>query len=316
MTGVSLACAIVCCLIYCRGGVAQSPSGSNQGSSYHIQLTVNEVSILFRAVDAHGQMVSDLEPQELDLFDDEEGPGEILALQPLTDNPLSVGFLFDVSGSMANDIAQSRALAAQVAPKLMARPEDSGLVISFGRSRQVILPWNSRQKSVLMAIGQIGPDRDVAREGTGVFDALFNTCHYEFGEQKATGGQRVILLFSDGEDTASYMSLRDAVDACQHAHTAVYAFAPELAPDTGSTGLVTLQELTERTGGRVIRAYFSEAGRKAEIARLINDLREEYVLFYRPKDLKHDGAFHRIVLLGPKRVARIDAQSGYYAPKP
>lgn len=295
--------------------MAQSPPGSNKGSSYHIQLTVNEVSILFRATDAQGQPVSDLQPQEVDLFDNEKGPGEIVALRPMIDSSLSVGFLFDVSGSVANDIAQSRAFAAQLAPKLVARPGDSALVISFGRSRHVILPWNTQQKSVNMAIGQIGPDRDVAREGTGIFDALFNTCHYEFGDQKLNGGQRVILLFSDGEDTASYISARDAVDECQHAHTVIYAFAPALAPDAGATGPLTLKELTERTGGRVIRAYASEADRSADITRLINDLREEYVLFYRPKDLKHDGTFHRIVLVGPKRVASINAQSGYYAPK-
>ena len=117
------ASAVVCCLVFCRREIAQSPSGSNQGSSHHIQLTVNEVSILFRATDAKGQAVSDLKPQELDLFDNEKGPGDIVALRPMTDSPLSVGFLFDVSGSMANDIAQSRALAAQLAPKLVARPE-------------------------------------------------------------------------------------------------------------------------------------------------------------------------------------------------
>ncbi len=315
-TGTQLACAVVCCLAYGSVVVAQGSSGSNGGSSYQIQLTVNEVSILFRAADAHGQTVSDLRPEDLDLFDDEKGPGDIVALQPLTDRPLSVGFLFDVSGSMSDSIGQSRALAAQAIPGLMARSGDSGLVISFGRSRHMILPWDGQQRSMLLAIDQIGPDRDIAREGTGVFDALFNTCHYEFGEHKASSGQHVILLFSDGVDTASYMSLRDAVDACQHAHTVIYAFAPEPAPGTESTGLVTLQQLTERTGGRVIRTFSSEAERKAEIAQLVNDLREEYVLFYRPTVLKRDGAFHRIVLVGPKRVASIDAQSGYYAPKP
>jgi VWFA-related protein len=275
---------------------------------------VDEVSILFRAADVHGLTVSDLKPQELDLFDDEEGPRHILSLQPLADRPVFAGFLMDVSGSVTNYVWESRALAAQVAQKLMVRTGDSGLVISFGRSRQVILPWNDQQKSVLAAISQIGPGRNVAKEGTGVFDALFDTCHYEFGGQRTTGSQHVILLFSDGEDTASYMSLRDAVDACQRAHTVVYAFAPKLAPGTVSTGPVTLQELTERTSGRVIRADVPEAERKEEIERLINDLRQEYQLFYRPRGLKHDGAFHRITLVGPKRVTSIDAQSGYYAP--
>lgn len=311
---MALTYAVIYCVVSYRGAAAQSPSGAKEEAPYEIQLPVNEVSILFRAADARGLTVSDLRPQELDLFDDEEGPGDIVALQPLADRPLSVGFLFDVSGSMANYMAGSRALAAQVAQKLMARPGDSGLVISFGRSRQVIQPWDDQLKSVLAMIGQVRPGRNVANEGTGVFDALFDTCLYEFREQREAGRQHVLLLFSDGEDTASYMSLRDVVDACQHAHTVVYAFAPALAPTTASTGPTTLQQLTDRTGGRVIRADAPEAERMAEIERLTSDLRQEYELFYRPKDLKHDGTFHRIVLEGPKRVASIDAQSGYYAP--
>ena len=295
-------------------GTAQNPSAPKVEAPYEMHLSVDEVSILFHATDAHGLAISDLKAEELDLLDEEKGPGRILALQPLSDRPLSVGFLIDVSGSVARYVGQSRTWAAQVAQTLISRPGDTGLVVTFGRSRRVVQPWSDQQKSVMAAIGQVAPGPNRPTEGTGIFDALFATCHYEFGGSKRDGRQHVLLLFSDGEDTASHMSQKDAVEECNQAHTAVYAIAPWPVPGTSSTGPITLRDLTERTGGRILREEEPDAEKKADIVRLSNDLRQEYELFYRPKDLKHDGAFHRIVLVGLKRVASIDAQSGYYAP--
>jgi Ca-activated chloride channel family protein len=303
------------CWAYVRSAVGQIAPGSEDTAPDEIHLRVDEVRILFHAADSHGLTVSDLKPEELELFDEEKGPGHILAIQPLATQPLSLGFLIDVSESMASYAGRNRLLASLLAQKLLTGPDDSAVVISFGKLSQVIQPWSNQQKIVLAAFEQvIGSGRNVAKQDTAIYDALFNTCHYEFGEQGTASKQHVLLLFSDGEDTASYVSLRDAVDACQAVHTVVYAVAPKPASGAISTGPIALMELTEGTGGRVIQADESEIERKSEIQRLINDLRHEYELFYRPKDLKHDGAFHRIVLLGPNRVSSIDAQSGYYAP--
>jgi Ca-activated chloride channel family protein len=302
------------CWAYVRSAVGQIAPGSKNAAPDEIHVRVDEVRILFHAADSHGLTVTDLKPEELELFDEEKGPGHILAIQPLATQPLSLGFLIDVSESMATYAGRNRLLASLLAQELLTRPDDSAVVISFGKLSQVIQPWSNQQKIVLAAFEQVISGRNVAKEGTAIYDALFNTCHYQFGEQGTASKRRVLLLFSDGEDTASYVSLRDAVDACQAVHTVVYAVAPKPVSGAISTGPIALKELTEGTGGRVIEADEPEIERKSEIHRLVKDLRHEYELFYRPKDLKHDGKFHRIVLLGPNRVSSIDAQSGYYAP--
>jgi VWFA-related protein len=275
---------------------------------------VDEVRILFHAEDSHGLPVTDLKPEELELFDEEKGPGHILAIRPLATQPLSLGFLIDVSESMASYAVRNRLLASLLAQKLLTRPDDSAVVISFGKVRQVIQPWSNQKEIVLAAFEQvIGSVRNVATESTAIYDALFSTCRYEFGEQGTASKLHVLLLFSDGEDMVSHVSLRDAVDACQAVHTVVYAVAHKPATGAISRGPIALKELTEDTGGRVIQADEPEIEGKSEIQRLIEDLRHEYELLYHPKDLKHDGKFHRIVLLGPNRASSIDAQSGYYA---
>ena len=106
-----------------------------------------------------------------------------------------------------------------------------------------------------------------------------------------------ILLFSDGEDNASHADLKQAVDMCQRANTAIYAFRVE-SKYSSSSGPKTLAELTSQTGGRVFFDDDSDMGIYNDLRTIEADLRNQYRLVYKPENLKHDGSFHRIDLLG------------------
>ena len=149
--------------------------------------------------------------------------------------------------------------------------------------------------------------------GTALFDAVFQACHSEFGAIDRTASGNFILLFSDGEDNASHGDLRLAVDTCQHAHTAIYVFRAEPVLPF-SSGPKNLEELATETGGRVFHDDDSEVEIEKDLRMIEADLRNQYVLVYRPAELKHDGSFHRIELTASERVASIVARSGYYAP--
>lgn len=151
-------------------------------------------------------------------------------------------------------------------------------------------------------------------DGTSLFDTLFNTCFYEFGKQASLASTNVILLFSDGEDTASSLVIRPAIDKCRENHTIIYAFSPKPASGAISLGPSTLRQLTEQTGGRLFYVNGLDSDVQADMDLLGADLKDEYLLVFRPKALDHDGSFHRIVLIGSKRVATIVGSSGFYAP--
>jgi hypothetical protein len=70
---------------------------------------------------------------------------------------------------------------------------------------------------------------------------------------------------------------------------------------------------TEQTGGSLVACDETEAEVTLTVEALAENIRSEYQLFYRPRNLKRDGQFHHITLVGPPRVARIVGQSGYYA---
>jgi VWFA-related protein len=106
--------------------------------------------------------------------------------------------------------------------------------------------------------------------------------------------------------------LAEAVNACERANTAIYAF--HLPAAAGSSGPRTLAELADQTGGRVFHADEGDAGIDEDLRIIEANTRNQYRIAYKPAELKHDGAFHEIELVGPDRVKSIAVRSGYYAP--
>lgn len=148
--------------------------------------------------------------------------------------------------------------------------------------------------------------------GTAVIDSMYRACLNQFGRLNGASAN-FILLFSDGEDNASHADLSEAMEMCQRANTAIYAFRVP-SESRSSDGPKTLAQVASQTGGRVFAADDSDAAIYEDLRTIEADLRDQYRLIYKPVDLKHNGAFHRIALKGPKRVESIVVRSGYYAP--
>jgi Ca-activated chloride channel homolog len=279
---------------------------------YNVRVSVDEVRLTFHAVDKSGQPVDDLKPSDLDLFDNQTGPGAIVDLQLLKGRPLRVGILIDRSGSVSNNIARSRAIAIVTAQALLRNESDQGLVVSFRRARNIHQPWSRDLNAVTAGLRQIGSRDDASLDGTSLFDGLWSTCFYEFREQ-GEDAQNVLLLLTDGVDTSSHATLEQAIGACQQAHTSIFVLTSTPEPSALTVGSRALRTMAEQTGGSIIPCGGSELEVRQAIDSLATHIRNEYQLFYRPRDLKRDGSFHRIVLVGPPRVADIVGQSGYYA---
>jgi Ca-activated chloride channel family protein len=287
----------------------------DEKAPYSLSVAVNEVEITFHAADAGHHPVLDLRPEELDVFDTGSGPGQIVSLRQLTGRPVHAKFIIDTSGSVAPQIARARAEAQEAVQKLVVESADEGSTVEFGRSRHLVQDWTNQRESLLRSIGGIGTKPFDPIDGTSVYDTLLSTCLYEFGGASGAPAAHVILLFSDGVDTSSHATLQAAIDSCRTSKTVLYAFSPRPAPGAHSLGPSTLRHLTEETGGRLFYVSDSNGDLNADLETVASDVGHEYVLIYKPKTLNHDGAFHGIVLVGPKRVADIVGTSGFYAPR-
>jgi VWFA-related protein len=293
-------------------------------NAYRLKLPVDEVSLTFHASDAHGLPVNDLKAGELTLLDNGRPPRRILAFQLMQDFPIRAGILMDTSESMSESMSESRseartpplpharAIAAKYAERLLRAQTDQAFVMDFGLLSNLRQPWTSDPVVLTASIQRIMPGGENPLGGTRVFDTVFRACFNLFAKTDNAASGNFILLFSDGEDNASHVSLSEAVDQCQHSITAIYAFRAESR--SPSTGPKKLAELATQTGGRVFSDEDSDAAIDEDLRTIEADLRNQYRLVYNPAQIRHDGAFHRIALLGPDRVSTIHVRSGYYAP--
>lgn len=287
---------------------------AQSAAPYRLSISVDEVSLTFHAADAHGLPVNDLKLDELSLLDNGKAPRRILAFQLQQDFPIRAGIVMDTSESVEDHLPGNRAIAIEYVQQLLRQQTDHAFVIGFGRVSRILQPWTSDTAALTAGIGRITAGGERRIVGTAIFDTLYRACRYQFGKIDHAASGNFILLFSDGEDNASSLSLKEAVDACQRTHTAVYAFRADSESSFGSAGPKTLVELALETGGRVFHDNGSEAGVYSDLRSIEADLRDQYRLVYKPAELKHDGSFHRITLKASERVDSIMIRSDYYAP--
>jgi VWFA-related protein len=297
---------ILALLAYALRAGAQTPR-------YNLSVAVDEVSLTFHATDAHGLPINDLKLDELRIFDNGKPPRRVLAFQSLQNFPIRAGFILDTSDSVEGYLPRNRAISIEYAQQLLRQQTDQAFVMDFNFLAEIAQPWTSNPAALTAGIRKFTRYGQTRIGGTAIFSAIYQACLNQFDKIDHTASGNFILLFSDGEDNASRADLRQAVDMCQRANTAIYAFRVD-SRFSSSSGPKTLAELTSQTGGRVFFDEDSDVGIYNDLRTIEADLRNQYRLIYKPENLKHDGAFHRIDLLGPERAGNIIVRSGYYAP--
>ena len=281
---------------------------------YSLHVAADEVVLTFHAADAHGLPINDLRLDELNLLDHDRPPRRVLAFGLLQDFPIRAGILMDTSESMDEALPGNRTISIAYAKLLLRQQTDHGFVMDFGRTSRILQPWTSDPRVLTESIRRItrGGQRRIA--GTAIFDTLYRACLYQFGKVDHASSGNFILLFTDGEDNASSLSSKEAVDACQRTNTAIYAFRVDSGSSFGSPGPKTLEELTSQTGGRIFHDTGSPAAIDDDLRSIEADLRNQYRIVYKPAELKHNGSFHHIQLTASERVDSIHVRTGYYAP--
>jgi Ca-activated chloride channel family protein len=287
---------------------------TDQTPAYTLSVSANEVILTFHAADAHGLPVNDLKPTDITLLDNDKPPRKLLDFQLQHDSPIRAGILIDTSDSMQQPLPRDRAIATAYAQQLLRQQTDQAFVTEFGRLAKPLQSWTSNPAALTNAIRTVALGGAGPTHGTAIFDTLLTSCLNQFGQLPHTGTGNFILLFSDGEDNASFSNLKDAVDMCQRSNTAIYAFHAGPKSSADSSGPATLHDLTSQTGGRVFEDTDADTDIYADLRIIDANLRNQYRLVYRPDTLPHDGAFHRITLATPDRVATTTVRSGYYAP--
>ncbi|ADV84330.1 VWA domain-containing protein [Terriglobus saanensis] len=298
---------------------------------FTIPVSVNEVHVTFRAVDASEQFVTDLQIPDLQLLDNKKPPASIVRLTKHTSLPIRAGILFDTSPSMLGyALYRNRRLAAALVTEVLNLRTDAAFLQAFDTEATMLQPFTADSTKLISALRHVDERAYSRMTGTALFDTLYRACRDRFTPQEVHASaptNNFILLFTDGADNASHAYMRDVIDICQQTHTAVYIFSL----DSGAHGQPqrVLRELAEQSGGRIFYSkeednYLSirkqgtnpvTASDLAHLHLIERDLRDEYELVYRPAGLRNDGKFHSIQLRTPYRPVSLSARTGYYAPQ-
>jgi Ca-activated chloride channel family protein len=280
-----------------------------QGQSVHIDVDLALVNVTI--TDPYNRLVTGLEPDNFRIF--ENNVEQEIRYFSSEDVPISIGVIFDLSGSMANKVGKAREAASQFFKT--ANPQDEFFLVSFNERAEVMSAFTSNVEDLQSRIISAS-----AKGRTALLDAIYLGLSQM---RTARNAKRALLIISDGGDNNSRYNEKDIKKLVRESDTQLYSvgvFDPfEYRSRTPEelNGPSLLTEVTELTGGRAFT--IENVNELPDIAAKISaELRNQYVLGYRPSNKSHDARWRKIKvkLRAPKGLPPLSiyAKTGYYAP--
>ena len=277
----------------------------------NIRVDSTLVLIPVTVTDPLNRFVTGLEKENFKLTEDKL-PQEITQFSS-EDAPLSVGVVFDCSGSMGHKLDKSRQAVAQFFK--LANPEDEFFLVQFNDSANLVQAFTRNLEEIQnkLAFTQ-------SRGRTALLDAVYMAVHEM---RKAKNPRKALLLISDGGDNSSRYSEAEIKTLVKEADVQIYAIgiyesagARSRTPEE-TTGPALLTEIAEQTGGRQYQV--DDLNELPDVAAKIGvELRNQYILGYSPKNLSRDGKYRRVQvrLVQPHGMPLLRPfwKQGYYAP--
>lgn len=271
-------------------------------SEYTFRSNAEEVAIRFSAISVDGRPVKELGPSDIHVIDDDRRVARITTFQHLSRTPLRIGILIDQSDSFRNEQdAQMKAVADSL-PTMIDSKQDSAFVIGFSNRATLFQDATASVEALRDALLRM-PHRQGL---TSLFDSVAAACD-EYFANASDEDERIILLFSDGNDTLSVAGVEDAVRAALRHRVRIHAIT---SPFIDAPGRSALQALTERTGGRIYPVSLKR-GRKEIAAAMRGITRDEYSVTFRPATPR--SGYHEVKVEVPGDTSvRVSPVEGYF----
>jgi Ca-activated chloride channel homolog len=272
-----------------------------------IKVDVNLVLVSVSILDPLNRQVIGLDKENFQLFEGKERQ-EIRHFSS-EDAPVSLGAIFDVSGSMAGKIERAREAVVEFFKT--ANPQDEFFMIAFADKPEEVTDFTQSVEDIEGRLVYTVP-----KGRTALLDAIY------LGLSKmrqAKYGKKALLIISDGGDNHSRYTESEIKNLVKESDVQIYAigiYDHYFPTDEERLGPQLLSDITELTGGRAFS--IDNPNDLPDVATKIGiELRNQYVLGYRPSNPVHDGKWHKIhVKLAPPKglpPLRVYAKTGYYA---
>jgi VWFA-related protein len=185
------------------------------------------------------------------------------------------------------------------------------MVIGFATDAHVLVDFTDDLEKLRAGLEKLSADGS-----TAVYDTVYLATQQKLAREEGER-RRLIILITDGDDTASRYSLRQALESVQKHDTMIYAISTNRTSPTKTEererGDRTIRQLVDETGGR---AYFPSklSDLSAEFKKIATELRSQYSLSYSPAN-PFDGTYRKLRVEIADKKYRARTRAGYIASK-
>jgi Ca-activated chloride channel family protein len=281
-----------------KDSIGAKPSPASQDPSDKIQLQARLVSLTVTVSDRFGRFVSGLEKRNFQIFDD--GVQQEIAHFGDEDAPLTLGIIYDVSGSMGD--LTSRSFQALKKFFDTSHEDDEYFIIAFNNRVQLVQDFTTSPSEIMSKVIFVK-----AKGSTALFDGVY------LGIEKARQGRhkkKALLIISDGEENCSRYSGRELREMLKESDVPVYGIGISQL----YAGIGALQSLSGWSGGMTF-APEDEPQTRDIYTRIALMLRHQYAIGFYPSDAASPIDWHKVRLnvSAPKGLGRLSVnyKKGY-----
>jgi Ca-activated chloride channel homolog len=245
-------------------------------------------------VSDRGQVVTGLGPADFEVRDN--GVLQTVDLASFQQIPLNVILAFDVSVSMSGERLTHLQNAGRALLDRLAKDDRSALLTFSQRIllREGLTGATARVREALTSVRPAGD--------TALVDGIYSAIMLD----PSDGARSLVLVFSDGLDTASWLSAERVLDSAKRSDVVVYAVSSR-APEESKF----LEDVTELTGGATLKIE-STNDLSAAFLKILDEFRQRYLLSYSPSGVSSSG-WHRLEVRVKGRRVTVRSRSGYQA---
>ncbi len=271
-----------------------------------LHVNVKLVNVFVNVTDRNGAIAGGLTKDDFAVFED--GRLQTISLFERQSNlPLNLTLAIDTSGSVQKDMSEEQAAARRFARAIL-RLEDQMSVMQFATTVRTLTPFTNKLNVIDHGLSELHGD-----SATALYDAI---C---LGSQQLGNrqGRKVLVIVSDGDDTAQDATYAQALEAALRHEVMIYSLIDvpiEASAGRDTGGEHAMITLAEQTGGK--HFYVSEDGLDKAFAQVSEDLRTQYLIGYYPRRQLPGIDFHRIVVTIPRAAPEaftIRNRTGYYS---
>jgi len=285
--------------------VSAGPEAQDQPPSLKIEQDVNLVTLTATVVDRRGRHVTGLRKSDFRIYED--GVPQKVAVMESQELPISIGVVFDTSGSMIDDIQMARTAAIRFLNTLRDAREIT--LVDFDTEVRVARYGQQDFPRLVERIRGRKPDG---------FTAMYDALGLYLDGTGRNEGRTILVIFTDGGDTRSTLRFSDAMTLIRAANVTIYAvgFLEHQRGGDRSQQRLQLSQMAAESGGE---AFFPLSTKQIDEAydKILAQIRAQYSLGFISSNAALDGTWRRVdikVRRSDLKDLRVQTRKGYFAP--